>query len=187
MKIYLKKINFLSITTVFVFCSIFNSCQSTSNKNNIERIQSLNSYQTNLTERDIASFFRHSANKYLSQANYYLCDYEVYYSKDEQNYAWKCDIDKFIFNWGIAYMITLSTNNGSFHLMTSNSPFSFGGNSAKEIITFLYNTVGWGNVCKDIMHSIFAFANEMGIAAKQNNLYLSDSVFEGLNETNMFQ
>jgi hypothetical protein len=182
------------IIFVNIFLVILTGCRSTndgysehSQEPDAEIIQEISSYQTNLTETDIATFFKNNANRYLAQADYYFCNYFVFYSSDEQNYAWSCFINKRTFKWGIIYDITLFTNNGFFYLLTSNTPFDFDGHSAKKIITFRYNSVGWGDICADINKNILAFLNEMGIAAKMNNSYISDATLKAFQELNFIK
>ena len=108
---------------IFINCISLNDNNKISQQNNnltpqMETLQWLDSYQTNLKERDIAIFFRHSANRYLSQANYYHIMHEVDYRSDQQQYSWACEILKYTFQWGILYEIILYTNNGTFVITT---------------------------------------------------------------------
>jgi len=184
----MKRINFMvEKYYIYIFFLliylVFTGCLST--KPQIKTIQTLNSYQTSLTERDIASFFKNAANRYLSQSKYYSIDYTVYYEKDGQNFAWMSEIERATFRWGELYIISLHTNNGVFQLMTTSVSRDFTGSGIKEIITFRRGTVGWVSICEHINQNILAFFNEMGIAAKQNNLYIRNSVSEAFSELNM--
>jgi hypothetical protein len=152
-----------------------------------EIIQSLDSYQNNLRERDIASFFRNTVNRYLSNAKYYHVSYDVSFNKNEQNYAWKCIIVKETFRWGVVYDIKLYTLNGVLTISTSNVSFTVGQENSREIITFERNSVGWGRICQYINDNILAFMNETAIALRQNGLFLTDSVSEAFSELNMFR
>jgi hypothetical protein len=182
----------LTVFSIFNFCGCQSSPESESknssqNTPQVEIIQSLNSYQTNLREKDIASFFRNTVNRYLANAKYYSIWYNVFFNKNEQNYAWGCNVEKNTFSWGVVYDINLFTLNGRFTISTSNTPFKTGQESSREIITFEKNTTGWGRICEYINDNILAFMNETGIALRKNGLFLTDSVSEAFSELNMLR
>jgi hypothetical protein len=178
---YVKYCNAMKIFLFIGFIFLFFDCASVDNNYpQVETIQILNSYQTNLTARDIATFFINTANRYLSQANYYHCGYTVMYESDKQDYAWACEILRATYRWGIVYSIILHTNNGEFIISTSNQNFTVKNENSKEIITFRRNTVGWGNIVQDLQQNIFAFFDESIIASGMNNKIIREEVSEAL-------
>jgi len=162
---------------------IINGCHTTgsgSNNYKDETLQIVTSFQTTLNEKDIAIFFRNTANRYLSHAKYYHCDYEVSFNRNEQNFAWHCKITKVTYRWGILYFIELHTMNGIFTIITSNTNFI----NSKEIITFRRMSTGWGHIVADINRNIMSFFDESLIALRQNNRTPNEMVLEAMKELN---
>lgn len=100
--------------------------------NKEELIKEYTQYNTNLTQQDIVLAFPGNVISYLSKSKFFLCDYTVYQSESEQNYAWHFKIIKNSYKWGTIYTLQLHVSNGIFYVKTSTSGFNVGDKSAED-------------------------------------------------------
>ncbi|GHV75713.1 hypothetical protein AGMMS49942_05340 [Spirochaetia bacterium] len=124
-------------------------------------------YQTPLVNMDIAQAFFTNSRNYLSKANYYLCNYEIYSDKNDQNYAWTLEIYQNTYEWGTVFNICFFVSNGIFRLKCSESNFNFRGIPATEIITFNTSSFEINDIFTNVVRSYTEFTQESIMGLKK--------------------
>jgi hypothetical protein len=126
-----------------------------------ETIIDYTTYQTKVTNRDIVQAFSDNVRTYWGRNSYYLCQYEIYQGRSEQNYAWRFRVIKNTYDWGIVFSLILNVSNGYFTLKLSNTSFVSGGADAKQIET------GYG-----VYHDSYSVKDEYSTFAKESRMTL---------------
>lgn len=100
-----------------------------------ETIIDYSTYQTRLANRDIAGTFKDHVETYWKVNNYYLCQYQVYRGKKNQNNSWRFRVIRNTYDWGTIFTLRFDISNGYFSLKLSNTPFNMEGVDAIKIET----------------------------------------------------
>jgi hypothetical protein len=134
-----------------------------------ETIKNYTTYQTRLTNQDIADVFTGNLLNYLSNHQYLLCQYEIYQDRSKQNYSWGFRIIKNTYNWGTVFNLRFAVSNGYFSVKVSNSDFTSGNISARRYTTFAPGTYGRVQACLPIMDEFVSFYEESVMTLKRYN------------------
>jgi hypothetical protein len=127
-----------------------------------ETIIDYTTYQTKVTNQDIATAFSKNVNAYRKINRYYLCRYEIYQSRSDQNYAWRFRIIKNTYNWGTIFDLIFNVSNGYFVIKLSNTAFVSDGVDANQIESeFLF--------LDSIQREYNSFADQSIMTLKMNN------------------
>jgi hypothetical protein len=132
-------------------------------------IADYNTYQTRLTNQDIAKAFSNNLINYLSNNSYYLCQYEIYQNSSQQNYAWRFRIIRNSYNWGTVYALRMDVSNGYFIVKLANTSFSSNEIDAKWIATFRSGSTGRYNIIMSIAREFTAFGDESIMVLRMHN------------------
>jgi hypothetical protein len=153
----MKKLKFLLLMFV-VYCGSIFAAEET--------IMDYTTYQTKVTKRDIAETFSRNVGTYWGRNSYYLCQYQIYQSSSDQNYAWRFRVIKSTYDWGIVFTLRFDVSNGYFLIKLSNTSFTSGGVDANQIES------GYGVYYRS-HHSVTdeyrLFVNESIMTLKMNN------------------
>jgi hypothetical protein len=126
-----------------------------------ETIIDYTTYQTRVTNRDIAVAFSNNVRTYWEKNSYYLCQYQIYHGSSEQNYSWRFRIIKNTYDWGTVFSLCFYVSNGYFVIKLSDTPFVSGGMSASLIESIVYVT--------SIPNEYRSFVEESTMTLKMNN------------------
>jgi hypothetical protein len=136
----------------------------------VKELKRYNTYQTSLTNDDVARTFANEVNAYLKRHDYFTCyyyvDYVVYQKFGEQNYAWRMSTKEFTYSWGTVYVVSLYTYNASLNVRFSRGNFAVKGQDALQIMTTQYNTNGGHKIRSHITNTMSSMFNECVLVHK---------------------
>jgi hypothetical protein len=152
-----KKLNFLFLMFIFYCGRIFAA---------EETILDYTTYQTRVTNRDIAVAFSNNVGTYWSRNNFYLCQYQIYQGRSDQNYAWRFRVIKNTYDWGTVFSVRFDVSNGFFLIILSNTSFTSDGVDANQIES------GYGvyhSSHSSVIEEYHSFVRESVMTLKMNN------------------
>jgi hypothetical protein len=167
----MKKLSFLPLMFA-IYCGTIFATEET--------IIDYTTYQTRVTNRDIAEEFTKNMGTYWGRNSYYLCQYQVYQGKSDQNYSWRFRVIKNTYDWGTVYNLRFDVSNGYFIVKLSNTSFASGVVDASPI-NIGYGV--WHFSHFSVMEEYDSFVRESIMTLKMNN---DDYGYESRNALSKF-
>jgi hypothetical protein len=152
MEVFYEKIQFFMFV---VYCGSIFAAEET--------IIDYTTYQTRLTNRDIAEAFKNNVRTYWERNSYYLCQYQIYQGRSDQNYAWRFRVIKYTYDWGTVFSLIFEVSNGYFLIKLSNSSFTSDGVDANPIKS------GSGVYHSPVPEEYSSFVEDSIMTLKMNN------------------
>jgi hypothetical protein len=114
--------------------------------------------------------------RYDSYGCYYFVKFDVYQERDKQNHAWATDTYERRYRWGTVYEITLYISNALLEVSFCNTGFTINGQSAREIVTTRYDTVGGNRIRYHIADTAVSMFRESEMVLKMFNKNYPDEL-----------
>jgi hypothetical protein len=144
-----------------------------------ETILDYTTYQTRVTNRNIAEAFSDNVRTYWDRNSYYLCQYQVYQDRSDQNYAWRFRLIKYTYDWGTIFSLIFDVSNGYFLIKLSNVPFISDGVDASQIM--VENGIKSGVYKTFVPREYRSFVQRSIMTLKMNNDNYGDESLHALN------
>jgi hypothetical protein len=138
-------------------------------------ITDYSTYQTGLTDQDIAEVFSSKLINYLAKNSYYLCIYSILKTPVLQDMSWGFLVIRNTYNWGTVFTLEMKVSNGWFFVKVADAAFRSGDNHAYWMGDTRSSR---RNMYTSIANEFSSFVQESKMVLKMNNENYSQASLE---------